>query len=495
MDYQIHETVIRDIVDIISDVKKSDEVEWLRNRKRSFSSIAKASANLTLVFPVLVSKNMNIENASMISKAIERKAVTMLQMLFSAINITDSKSGIDYLKNFHTNLKIDDNITVDDFIDIMDKYVAENAELLSHDNRMLYEQVKQDLKNINFILPDSINELSLNNYKIYPQSYFGESIILKEDTTKTTTSTVDTNIWAQGWNPNENDPRNPAGYSKPIYDKDGKLLGYEPSKTINSVLGTRKNTTTVTYTTKDPRDIQALTKDKLAAMKSKQDLVRGQLLDTDVKKANELIPSMMVVNYINASTGEPIPDQMIIGVKAKIYALDSVDIINRIKIKNQDHRGLLKFIKATTREISFFKDFLFAIDKAKIDALSQSRRGSSSKLWKILERRSTKSKIRRAMGRVNDASAISTLVITQEEVEYLKKTENINLEKPEVIRPIMESYNLMGFCIVDETMEIAKFIFDTGNDIYETMSFTLLERETSDNGYKKVINLMTKIAR
>ena len=177
MDYQIHETVIRDIVDIISDVKKSDEVEWLRNRKRSFSSIAKASANLTLVFPVLVSKNMNIENASMISKAIERKAVTMLQMLFSAINITDSKNGIDYLKNFHTNLKIDDNITVDDFIDIMDKYVAENTELLSHDNRMLYEQVKQDLKNINFILPDSINESSLNNYKIYPQSYFGESII------------------------------------------------------------------------------------------------------------------------------------------------------------------------------------------------------------------------------------------------------------------------------------------------------------------------------
>ena len=43
----------------------------------------------------------------------------------------------------------------------------------------------------------------------------------------------------------------------------------------------------------------------------------------------------------------------------------------------------------------------------------------------------------------------------------------------------------MGFCIVDETMETAKFIFDTGKDIYETMSFTLLERETSDNGYKR----------
>ncbi len=122
---------------------------------------------------------------------------------------------------------------------------------------------------------------------------------------------------------------------------------------------------------------------------------------------------------------------------------------NRIVIKNQDRNGLLKLIKATTREISFVRDFLLAIDKAKIDALSHSNRGSSSKMWKILERRALKSKIRRTLGQINDASAISTIVISQEEVEFLKKTENIDIENPNVIRPIMESYNLMGVCIVD----------------------------------------------
>ena len=59
----------------------------------------------------------------------------------------------------------------------------------------------------------------------------------------------------------------------------------------------------------------------------------------------------------------------------------------------------------------------------------------------------------------------------------------------------MEAYNLMGVCIVDEAMEVAKFIFDTGDDIYEVLSFNNLERESADNGYKKVINLMTKLAR
>ena len=203
---------------------------------------------------------------------------------------------------------------------------------------------------------------------------------------------------------------------------------------------------------------------------------------------------MMVVNFVNMVDGvEKVESSMVIGVKAKIYPINSEDMMERLYSKNQDRNGFLKLIRATTREISFFKDFIFAIDKAKIDALSSSRRGSSSKIWKILERRSKKSKIRRVLGQANDASAITTLVMSQEEVEYLKKTENIDLEKPNVMRPIMESYNLMGVCIVDEAAETAKFMYDTGDDIYETLPFTALERENNDTNYKKILNLMGKI--
>jgi hypothetical protein len=57
----------------------------------------------------------------------------------------------------------------------------------------------------------------------------------------------------------------------------------------------------------------------------------------------------------------------------------------------------------------------------------------------------------------------------------------------------MESYNLMCFVIVDEVNEYAKFLFDTGEDSFETLSFSSLERESSDSTYKKVVNLMTKM--
>lgn len=442
----IHETVIRDIADVIYDVKNSDELKGFRNKK-SFRSVAQASSNLTLVFPTIVSKNANIENAAMVVKATERKAVSILQMLFSAMNISAADNGMEYLSQFHTNLKMDNKITVDGFIDALDKFVVNNESVIS--DMELYEAAKKDLKNLNYVLPESLNESSINDYRVYPQAYFGEARVV-----------------------NENKKNNATN--------------------ININVPTHKDTTHTTYTYSS-RELNEL--DNINMTKIGQDIIRTQLLDSDVKKANELVPTMMVVNFISTAYGEPIQNQLVIGVKAKMYPVDSVDILNRLKVKNQDHNGLLKFVRATTREISFFKDFMFAIEKAKIDALSQSKRGSSSKLWKILERRALKSKIRRNLGQTNDASAITTLVVTQEEVEYLKKTENIDIEKPSVIRPIMESYNLMGVCIIDESMEVAKFIYDTGDDIYENLAFSHLERENSNGMDRKVINLMTKMAR
>ena len=412
----IHETIIRDIVDTISDGQKFLDYQLPSDRRGSFKSIASASKGLTLVFPLLADRSLSIESIGMVAKAKERQCVNKLQMLFSAICVSDSANGFDYISKFHTNLDTG-HMTLDDFIHWTNSLIDEGY--LEITDNAKYQSIKEDFeRNIDTFPREDINESSLMDYKVY-----------------------------------------------------SKYNGYEVVK-------------------------EASPKDTMQALKDINDTYRNQLIDSDVKKANELVPTMMTVRFISSDPDVgSIPETIIIGVKCKIYPISTPDMINRIILKNEDKNGLLKFVKATTREISFMKDLVFAIDKAKIDALSQSRRGSSSKLWKVLERRSVKSKIKRSILMRNDATAITSLCISQETVEILKKMHGIDIENPMIINPIMDAYNLMAIIIVDESLEVTKWLWDTGDDVYELVSFNNLEKEASDSSYKKVVNLMTKIVR
>ena len=422
----IHETIVRDIVDLINTARNTDFID-LKNDV-SIKSISHASDAMTLVVPIPTSTAVSVSSASMVAKSIERKYATMLQMVFSAININNSDNGIDYLRRFHTNLKMDDKLSLDSYMDFMASLpLDESVNPIEYRNEL--KSVMEDLKyHTSYLVKEAFNPVSLSDYRLV-NTYGREKIIHKNK--KITTS---------------------------IYEVD-----------LSDDLDFRRE-------------------------KNYNDAIKNQLIATDVKKANEIVPTMMVVNFVNMVDGvEKVESSMVIGVKAKIYPINSEDMMERLYSKNQDRNGFLKLIRATTREISFFKDFIFAIDNAKIDALSSSRRGSSSKIWKILERRAVKSRLRRALMQPNDASAISVICISQEEVEYLKKNFNVHVDNARVIRPIMESYNLMGVVIVDELNEVCKLIFDTGNDEYEKVSFRSMEKESSDNDFRKMINLMTKM--
>lgn len=487
----IHETVIRDIIDLASEIKDADmdSINSSLKRKNSFKSIASQSSNLTAVFPVIVSRSLNIDNASMVTKAIERKMVSMLQLLFAARQVTTVKDNVEHFKQFHSNLKIDNNISVDGVLNVIDKYVSESGILTECEipERDQLEFIKKDSKNLDFYLDENINEKSILSYTILPKGKYGSSYVVEAKEENKNKSDIEKEkfqyqqrrdaIGAQRQLAKDQEEKDDKDYRRQQDYLRGKLDQdkFDFDKDKNKYSG-------------------ASTLSKFA-QDQKSFVVRDTLIDSDIKKANELVPTIMSVNVFVQHDNYIAPMTYLIGVKAKMYPVDSMDAINRLALKDKDNKVLTKFIRATTREISFLKDFLFAIDSAKVDALSQSRRGSSSKLWKILERRATKSRMKRRIGLSNDAMAISSLVVSQEEINYIKKEFNTDLEIPEVIRPIMESMNLICFCIVDEINEVSKFIFDTGEDLYEQISFNGLEREASDNSYKKMVNLMSKMTR
>ena len=419
----IRETVIKDIIDLLGAIKDGDEkiIDKLTPKNSKYAtSISKSSKDLIMTFPVICSNTIDPKTATMVSKAIERKCVTMLQLLFAANAYDDSENASDFIKNFHSNINIG-NLSVDDYLDISDKIYKDVKPFMSESS--LIGLVQEDMKNLpnERVLSDSINETSLQNFKIVDN--FGEIMVMTEEEHPLKTST----------------------------------------------------------------DIQK----SLSQMKKDEyERFNKQLLDSDVKKCNEMVPSLLIINLSKDNSRT----SAVVGVKARLIPTDSFDIIDRVYAKHNDSNTLLKLVRATTREISFCKDFLFGIDKAKIDVLSKSKKGSASSLWKTLERRSIKSNINKALRKQNNAMSITSLVVTQDEADFLYKNYNIKLEHIPTARNLLTKYNLLSLVIVDETIEVCKFLFD-GEDSFETLSFNNLERESGDGMYKKVLNLMTKMNR
>lgn len=458
-------SVVKDITDIITDgIRVSNDFSGASPNISKASSLSKATSGLNLVFPVLVSNSLPIETAISCSRAVERKAVSLLQIAFSAFNITNSRDATEFVRNFHTNLK--GKLSLDEFIDVMDSYTNESG-LIPKENIHTFKAVLEDLKSISYYYPEDICESSINDYAVV-DSVSGKKVIKEGKRT---------------------DNKNDKGY----YDDDNIDIGerkfaYQRDKDMDSEDRAKE---------KDEEEKKYKeTRYNYQNRKDAVDIIAKQLLPSDVKKANEMVPSMMVVNFTTVEGDQQILRQVVLGVKAKMIAVDPQDVINKILTKNVDNNIMLKFIKASTKEISFIKDFIFAIDNAKLTAISNSKHGSqTNKLLKVLERRALGGKIRKAFKMNNAYKAISTLVVSKEETDAIIKYNNMDITNPRIMRKIMEDLNLMMFIIADESSESVNILMDTGDDNYETISYTHLEREASDGASKKAINLMTKMVR
>ena len=433
--------IIKDILDIVDTIKNADVDEIFDPSKRSkfaSTSIARKTSNLICVFPIMVSSSLTIDTAVMNMKAIERKATIMIQLLFSAYQVQSSEGIDQVLGQFHKNIKLGSKMNIDDVVDVM-SHLEESGKVVNV-NPAQVKAIQEDMKGIFFYFEENVNPTSLGDFSVSQNK-----------------RTRDIVVEANG----------------------GKYA--------------------------DAKDRYAMVRDRTSAQKNivdvakgTQDLSKNAIINTDYRKANEMVPTMLTINlWYKPDDGSAAIalTNVVVGVKARLIPVASNDIVNHIISKVDDRNVLLQFIRATTRETNFVTDFLLAIDRAKIDALAHSKRGSANPMWKVLERRAMASKLKRLIGSNNNYMAITSLIVSQEDVDYVKKEFNIDVEDPKVVVPLFTNYNLLCFGISDESLEVAKFMFDTGDGNWENYSFTSLEREDKDNTYKKVVNLMTKVAR
>lgn len=468
-------------------------------------SISNYANDLIMTFPMLIDNSLSPDLCSMLSKASERNIVTMLHLLFSSAQLKGS-DGREIIKSIYGNVKT--NMDLDEYIDAIDSFVKSNENYsvgyINRDkemNRLINETVKSICKCVKegkIFLPafdeyENLNEKALTEYTVRKDR--NDDVVVTEAPNPAFTPIT----------PDEDGMYNPIpfGYSDPENIRNANDYAF---KKVQMRQIDQKMADDIA---KNKRDADMADFNK-AAQNFNQDFttMTKRILDTDIKKANELQPTLMVVNYVETielvdkngnKTGkrEEVVNgkrSFVCGVKSRLVSVEPIDIIERIVSKNKTRLSFINFIRATTGEIKFKNDFILSLKQAKIDAKNSVKKGEAAKIWKSLEVLSAKNNLNKMRKSGNDTSAITTLVINKETANLMKKQYRIDIEKASVAKAMLDAYNLLAIFIVDESVEVVKTLY-RGNQMFDQQAFSYLEREENDKSYKKVINLIGQMNR
>ena len=508
--------IIKEITDTVKDIRdelKTVEAGDYLTQKR-YSSIARQSMEGTLQFPVLITRSLDIGTSQIITKALEREFASFTQIVLSMnpyLDLKKDKNVAGYLRNFHQN--------TGSVRSSMGDLTLENATVLSNDDESVNalfvtcegstrKVIGENRKQLESIL-EHVNMGKLNDlYR--PQDpvvrfkngdlseYYNSKIEpLYEGKRQTTLKTKQGNNReiTKTYTYDDDAERN---Y---ILQKDKFEYQKLQDKKRNEKDRVAQifNQSKFEYEkSKDQRNFNQKASEFNRKMKFEEDkfasMNRGvKLSDNDVKKANELVPTMMNLSLNvkeNGNFGGVI--NCLIGIKAVLHPIKNDEMVNNLVAGCKSSNKFFNFVRWTSGETSFLKDFILNVSDIKNDVHNRSQ--GASHWWTTLKRRKNWAKNKhRLMVLAGGGKRIlpnATIVVTMEEVEFIKNNYGFDLMNISMVEKIMKEYFLLSFVVVDSSLEVAHFLFD-GQMNFQSVSFNGLEKENnSKNDFKEVMKLV-----
>lgn len=517
-------SVLKDIVDILKDKKLMGDIKGSLSSKQA--SLSRKASEGTLQFAVLVSRSLDIDTAQMISKALERNFSSFAQIVFSmnpVLHTHQGVSGADFIKQFHQNSGTKPNTLelTKTMMDIFEGYnefeLNENFTILSMTYESATAQIYASHKEQLIDLMDYVRTDILNNK--YKPKMIEYRPVYEKKSSKNIPDPKDLRDYQYRVSKDDRDYYFKQSEFKYRQDKDSKDFDYRLSKDDKDYsfkqneFDYRKN--------KDSKDMDyRLSKDS-QELKIKQDsnyikqkeleyrkykdsvdredkfnttpLNQNMLRDNDVKKANELIPTTLHVRIKLLSSDGAASGflDFMVGIKAMMHPINTNEMVSNLVGACQNNDKVFNFIRWTTGEISFFKDFLFNIQELKTDIVNRSM--GASPWWIALKRRKSMAKIKDALFSKNKMLPNATIVTSIDEVEKIKAEYGFDLMNKHFVEKIMSTYFLLGFVVVDNSSQIAHFLFD-GQESFESVSFSGLEKENSrdERKFKEMLKAINR---
>ena len=454
-------------------------------QKKRYSSISKRSKEGIMQFPTIVSRSIDIDTLQTVNKALEKQFASFAQTAISMspfLNLNKDKDAAGYIRKFHQNpnkgsLK-DDFLNVLTYSDVNESFILhsdESEEVLMFTaigEGTTPEVIKANKKAL-INMMEGIRESVLNDTFIPKQhrritdDYIrAKHTPVLEKTRGPKNPTIGTNIDARGTKisgatlTNKVEDMHVGSITNNYNIKGGGAKGLVPGGAVN------------------------------------QQLPNRVLVDNDVKKANELVPTSMHVRTTLVNSAGEVQGNLdfIAGVKATMHPVNSDEMVSNIVEGMKSSNKLFKFIRWTTGEIAFARDYLLNLTEIKEDVART--RDRNTKWFTALKRRKRLAKVRNAAFFVpGDLLPNASIVLSIEEADFIKSNYGYDLFEPTTVDKLLREYFLISVTIVDVASQQVHFYFD-GDEDFQTVTISALERGDSNGdkiNFKDVLKLVQRV--
>lgn len=209
-----------------------------------------------------------------------------------------------------------------------------------------------------------------------------------------------------------------------------------------------------------------------------QTFERQVFTDMDMKKANDAVPTFAKasIGFVIDETEEVVTRDVLVGIKSYIHRAPSKELIDDVYNCIINKRKFLKFVKFVTGEERSLSDLLFGIRELRSDALDGKRGAGQWRSAFKRRRRWAKMSIPYLM---KEYTPNGTLVMTMNEVEFIKSEYGIDVMDPGHVKMIMDADFLLSFVILDQANEMVYIVYDGQGYTFQQYTYAMLERSDS----------------
>jgi len=385
------------------------------NYRNMSQSIKNRAKNLIAQFPMLYSDNITSNTLIMLNRSFEYQYASLLNLIFNDENIESFKSGAEFLRQYHQNMSGTPYLARSGAGDMVAKG---DFHFRTHEG----------------LIP-RLKGLKMNYEDITVQNIY--------DTCKELTESLD-----ERFNSIILDNATLPQVCIEINNEEQEFFSVEEAATSGKPTNNKSNN-------------KSVNNEKYGV---------SNIANTDIKKVNDMLPTIInvEVNYVGKDEKTNVKRKLSFGVKCTAHIILSKDIEYYLPNLVKNNSWLLRLVKFTTGETSFFKDFLFNIDEIKNLAKDNN---NTSFWWRKLHTIASTSKMSgffKSSRKNYKPIPITTMVISKENCDNIKNSTGLDLlHQPKFAMKIFKYYYLLSLVIVDESTELVYILNEATGD-YDT---------------------------